>query len=119
MRGYPRERNPEMAFICGKCKDRHDLAIEARACYEGDLFDCAWLVYVYNEDGRYERACGAPAIATDRGWTCKAGHSHVNLEVQAREGWTYVKDPFEAYIVGRMGVVPIKMDGSGVSEIIS
>jgi hypothetical protein len=106
-----------MAFICGKCKDRHEYAIEAKACYAGALFACNWLVYDYNEDGRYERECGAPAIVTERGFTCRAGHSHVYAETRVQEGWEYAQDPQEAYRLAQAGVVPMTPDGSRVSDM--
>lgn len=106
-----------MAFKCGNCKGSHTQAIEGRACYAGDLFTCDAGVLAHGEDGPYERPCGAPAIATDRGFFCLAGHSHVNAEVRAQEGWDYAHDPFEARQLMRAGTFPVTMDGSGPSEI--
>lgn len=115
--GYPRERQDPVAFICGKCKGKHNRREEGRACYEGRLFDCVWYVLAYNEDGPCERPCGAPAIATERGFTCAAGHSHVDAEVRAQEGWDYAHDPQEARQLMKAGTFPMTMDGTRPSEI--
>lgn len=98
-------------FICGNCKGRHNRAVEARACYAGNLFDCGWLVLQHTEDGPVEVECGAPAIQTDRGWSCQRGHSHVYAEVSHREGWGYAEDGFEAWNLESRGVVAMQMDG--------
>lgn len=108
-----------MAFKCGKCKESHDLAAEGRACYAGDLFTCHWMIEIPTEDGLAIVDCGAWAIATDRGFSCRAGHSHVNAETAWREGWGYADGPYDAKSMMMAGVFPMKMDGSGPSEIAS
>jgi len=106
-----------MAFTCGNCKESHDRASEGRACYAGNLARCSWLVERIIEGETYVFDCGAWVVHTDRGWSCGAGHSHVHLEVQVREGWAYASDPGEARQLARVGVFPMKMDGSGPEEI--
>jgi hypothetical protein len=113
----PEREARAMAFKCGKCKGSHTFAIEGRACYAGDLFACDWGVLADSEDGPYERPCGAPAIATDWGFYCLAGHSHVNADVRVRQGWDYAHDPQEARQLMMAGTFPMTMDGSRPSEI--
>lgn len=112
-----------MSFIHGnkKCGQRHETVAEARACNEGRLGSCGWLVERrrYDFDGieeRYETECGATAIFTDEGWSCAAGHSHVYSEVRHQQGWDYAHDDEEAYLLAYYGTTPVRMDGSGVSE---
>lgn len=115
-----------MSFIHGKtknggCGERHDTVAEARACDEGRLHSCGWLVlrkgidFDYMEY-TYETECGATAISTDKGWSCAAGHSHVYAEVRHQQGWDYAHDEEEAYVLAYYGITPVRMDGSGVSE---
>ena len=104
-----------MAFKCGKCKGSHDLAEQGRECY--GLFHCHWLIEVPTEDGVAQVECGAWATETERGFTCIAGHSHVNAETCWREGWGYAQDPQEAKNMMMAGVFPMTMDGKGPSEI--
>lgn len=110
-----------MAFNCGNCKGKHDLAIEGQACYAGSLVSCGWLVlrtyYDFDDAAQqHEEECGAPAIETERGFSCASGHSHVNAEYRDREGWDYADGPGEAYVLAYFGTVPVRMDGSGISE---
>jgi hypothetical protein len=106
-----------MAFKCGNCKGSHVLAAEGRACYAGNRYPCYWLIEVDTEDGPSVVECGAWAIETNRGFTCEAGHSHVNCEIRAREGWDYASDPFEARNLMKYGTFPMTMDGTGPAEI--
>lgn len=114
-----------MAFICGNCKDRHPKAADARACYSGEVVPvvgpCTWLVerpYYDFDDVRQVSTgeCGAEAVYTERGFTCAAGHSHVDAQYRRQEGWDYAHDEEEAYVLAYYGTVPVRMDGSGVSE---
>lgn len=107
-----------MAFKCGKCKGSHEFAKEGRACYEGvDLYRCDWLIEIATEDGPAIVDCGAWAIGTDRGFTCEAGHSHVNCEIRSREGWDYADGPHEAKNMAKYGIFPMTMDGTGPAEV--
>lgn len=110
-----------MAFKCGNCKEKHLHAEDGRACYAGKsvpvVGPCTWLVEDYGEDGPFTRDCGAEAVYDERGFRCAAGHSHVNAEYRAREGWDYAHDPFEARNLMKAGTFPMTMDGTGPSEI--
>lgn len=104
-----------MAFLCGPTKDHsHDLVVEARACVEGRLHPCFWLVERIYEGEVYEVKCGAPSIEHDWGFECKAGHSHVNADVRYREGWEYAECEDEAKALAKLGVLPVSMDGRSV-----
>lgn len=104
-----------MAFLCGPKKDHsHDYAFQGRACFEGRLHPCFWLVLVDTEDGPQSRDCGAEAVEYDWGFECAKGHRHVNQETQSREGWAYAEDAGEAEALQKAGVIPFCMDGSGV-----
>lgn len=115
-----------MSFIHGKTKDggcggRHETVAEARACNEGRLFECGWLVLRTGVDFdymeyTYETECGATAISTDEGWSCAAGHSHTYAEVMAQRNEVYVDDPGEAYVIQHFHpeIKTIRMDGRGV-----
>lgn len=114
-----------MAFICGNCKNKHRDAADGRACYAGKTVPvvgpCTWLVARPYLDFDYieqttETECGAEAVYTERGFTCAAGHSHVNAEFRVQEGWDYAHDEEEAYVLAYYGTVPMRMDGAGVSE---
>jgi hypothetical protein len=106
---------------CGKCGERHSSAAAVKACHEGNLFACHWAVekpvgWTDEETGDAEwwtevADCGAEAIATERGWTCEAGHEHVNMQTQHDEGWTYVEEYGEAMDVARAGVEPRTISG--------
>lgn len=59
-----------------------------------EVFSCNWMVQEgYTEDGEaYIVPCEAPAIGTNRGFECAAGHSHVDMSVRAQEDWDYCDD---------------------------
>lgn len=66
----------------------------AKAAATGDqVFPCGWLIeaLVDDFDGAHVAIieCGAPAVGTDRGFTCSVGHGHVNMETRSNEGWDY------------------------------
>ena len=84
---------------CGKCKKQHFSVQAVKACHEGRLDACSWLVEGYNEDGLIAVDCGAEVIHSERGWYCAKGHSYVYMEVRRDEGWDYAADEIEA---GRM-----------------
>lgn len=115
-----------MSFIHGKtknggCGERHETVAEARACNEGRLGTCGWLVEKKYLDFDYMEAvvlveCGATTIHTDRGWSCADGHSHVYAEARHQEGWDYAEDKEEAYVLAHFGTTPVRMDGRGISE---
>lgn len=102
-----------MATItCGHCRETHRSVAAVRACSQGvPVFPCGWLVMIATEDGPAAVECGADAEATDRGWTCAAGHEHVTAEARHREGWDYAEDAGEAMNMVRAGVEPRTMDG--------
>lgn len=111
-----------MAFICGKCKNKHRHAADGRACYAGQpvpvVGPCNWLVerryYDFDDLPQTEVVeCGAEAVYTAEGFECANGHSHVNAEVLARRGEAYAGDAEEAYVLAYMGTIPLRMDGSG------
>lgn len=73
--------------------------------YGEGTFACPDLVLVHLEDGPGAYPCGAPAEADDEGRVaCDAGHRHVPLEVQAREGWAIAEDHGEAVRLRALGV---------------
>lgn len=110
-----------MAFTCGHCKAPHASPAVARACHEGRVTPCGWLVervvgWVDEETGdsdyaQVEGDCGADAVHTDRGWSCEAGHSHVTAETRHAEGWDYAESYGEALALAGAGVEPITMSG--------
>lgn len=110
-----------MYATCGKCGGKHDSVAATRACHTGDLFACHWMVekwvgWTDEETGQSEGDmqvvdCGAEAIATERGWTCAAGHEHVTAEARHAEGWEYAEDWGEAKNLAAAGVEPLTMSG--------
>ena len=65
-----------------------------------EVFECSWLVQDgWTEDGEaFIAGCAAPAIGTNRGFECFAGHGHVNASVRFDEGWDYVDADEQAAI---------------------
>ena len=96
---------------CGHCTGTHTSPAAVRACSQGTLFACHWMVQDYNEDGVFHRDCGAEATATDRGWTCAAGHQPVTAEARHAEGWDYAEEYGEALAMARTGIEPLTMSG--------
>lgn len=100
---------------CGHCTKTHTATDAVKACSQGNLFPCHWAVkrYVGDPDEPWLTTvdCGADAIATERGWTCNAGHEHVTMETRLDEGWDYAEDADEAMDMARAGVQPFTMDG--------
>lgn len=100
---------------CGKCAKTHSSIASYKACHTGDLFSCHWMVqrYVGDPDEPWLTVvdCGAEAIATERGWTCAAGHEHVTMQARHDEGWDYAEDAGEAHAMVGAGVTPFTMDG--------
>lgn len=73
---------------------------------------CHWMVQVgTNEDGVVFAECGTAVTVTDRGWTCRAGHSHVTIEARYAEGWDYAEDAGDAMNITRAGRQPFTMSG--------
>lgn len=125
-----------MAFIHGSskpgvygCGEKHDSVSVARLCDKGLLVPggivstCNWLVLERGYDFDHqpvdrEVECGMPSVETDRGFRCLAGHSHVTAEYRSREGWDYAEDAEEAYVLAYYGTDPVRMDGSGPSEMV-
>lgn len=105
------------SITCAHCKQTHHSVEAVRACSQGaQIFACCWTVErmkLHPEDGLMPviEDCGADAIATERGFECAAGHSHVTAEFQAREGWAYAEDRDEALALTKAGVQPFTMDG--------
>lgn len=115
---------------CGKCGERHGSAAAVAACYVGALFACHWMVerpgrwvaYVDDETGEEVgdyieggiEDCGAEAIASERGWSCAAGHEHVNVQSRVAEGWDYAEEYGEARDLAFAGVEPRTMSGHAV-----
>lgn len=111
-----------MASIrCGHCSASHTSTAAVKACSQGNLFTCHWTVerYVgwtddetgYSEGEMRFEDCGADAIATERGWTCAAGHEHVSIEARHNEDWEYAEDYDEARNLALAGVEPLTMSG--------
>lgn len=118
-----------MASIrCGKCAETHASVDAVKACHAGNLFTCHWLVeipfrWVTDEETgevfdveAHTRDCGAEAIATERGWTCAAGHEHVTAEARRNEGWDYAEEYGEAADLALAGVEPRTMSGHIVTS---
>lgn len=80
---------------------------------------CNWLVertFVFEGDDDYPTEvetrvvdCGAEAAYTDDRWVCAAGHEHVSMEAQEREGWAYAEDDYDAAVIARGGRTPVPM----------
>lgn len=99
-------------IACGHCHEHHASVAAVRACsQEATIAPCHWLVEVSTEDGRAVVECGAEAIFTERGYTCAAGHQHVNAQARHAEGWDYAESWGEAMDLARAGVEPLTMDG--------
>lgn len=113
-----------MATIkCGHCTSTHPSAAVVKACSQGLLFTCHWAVerpFRWVEDpetgelfdvegGTFD--CGADAIGSERGWTCTAGHEHVNTQTRHDEGWDYAEEYGEALNMALAGIEPLTMDG--------
>lgn len=89
-----------------------------RRCYNPNVetFLCGWLVQRgWTEDGEpIVVECGALATATERGWSCEAGHEHVTAEARHNEGWDYAHDEHEAKQLRGVGVQAVAMSGGSV-----
>lgn len=113
-----------MNIRCAHCKGRHSSVAAIAACSKGLLFACHWLVERYvgwtdeetgESDGEMQTLdCGAEAIATERGWTCAAGHEHVNVQTRHAEGWDFAEEYGEAMDLAMAGVEPRTMSGHSV-----
>lgn len=103
---------------CGNCRHRHDNIDAIRACCNGTLETCDWLVDTreYDEDGgKIILPCGADSypLPGDRGVTCARGHEHIWMEVAAREGLAYVTaDEAPGFMRNNPGMTALLMDGS-------
>lgn len=108
-----------MQIRCGHCQKRHRCVALVKACAAGELFACNWLVFDQGEDGPFTRDCGADAWYTHdgRGWECDRGHSHVDAETRAAQGWDYADGPVEARRLAEAGVFPMLMDGTGPAHL--
>lgn len=115
-----------MNIKCGKCSTtdktvRHTSVVAVKACHSDDLFSChwateKWIGWTDEETGESDgdmqiRDCGAEAIATERGWTCAAGHEHVTMQARHDEGWDYAQEYGEAMDLALAGVEPRTMTG--------
>lgn len=111
------------SITCGNCTRTHTSVDAVRACHTGDLFTCTWMIQtpfqwitdpetgeVFDVEAGI-RECGAEAVATDRGYTCTAGHEHINMQTRHAEGWDYAEDADEALGLMKAGVQPFTMDG--------
>lgn len=103
-----------MAIKCGHCSKTHANLAVVRACSQGNVFTCHWLVERL-ADGHPEDApemivtdCGADAFGDASGWTCQAGHSHVSLQTRHEQGWDYA-DEDEALGMLATGAEPVRM----------
>lgn len=115
-------------ITCGN-KTRHDGStgthgsVEAvRRCHLDPTAElCNWLVeipahFVPEIEDFVEAQiveCGALAweLPDRRGWTCEAGHEHIDAEVRDREGWDYAEDRDEAARLAKVGVASVQMNG--------
>lgn len=104
------------SITCGNCKNTHHSAAAVRACHTGNLFPCHWGVEDADEDGQFIRDCAAEAIATERGWTCAAGHEHVTMEARHAERWDYAEDGVEAGRMAMHGMGAVHMDGTPFAD---
>ena len=77
---------------------------------------CHWLVrHGLNEDGEEViRDCAADVTITDTGWSCDAGHEHVDMETRHAEGWDYANDPEEAALLRKYGTDAVDMRGGSI-----
>jgi hypothetical protein len=115
-----------MNIKCGKCSTsatavHHTSVAAVKACHEGNLFDCHWAVERWigwtDEETGYSEGdtqivdCAAEAIATERGWTCAAGHEHVTMQARHDEGWDHAEEYGEAMAMALAGIEPRTMSG--------
>jgi hypothetical protein len=102
-----------MTIKCAHCHQTHYAVATVLLCSQGLVFPCSWLEdRGYDEDGgKVILECGAGGYETPRGWECEAGHEHVTLEAQEREGWRYAEDRYEAGNFLRAGFDVVGMDG--------
>jgi hypothetical protein len=104
-----------MMIRCGHCGGRHCEVATVRACAQGKVFVCDWLVErpsgEWNDFEPIIEHCGASAVITDRGFYCEAGHEHVDQQARMAEGWDYAEDAGEAETMARAGVEPHDMQG--------
>lgn len=102
---------------CGNCQGEHHRVDTVRACYDGRVHPCTWLVERHGFDDEtgeaWERIedCGASAVTDDRGFECEAGHSHVHADIAYAEGWDYASDEEEAAIRAKYGYESRLPDG--------
>lgn len=101
------------SIACGNCGGTHYSVDAVRRCHSSETWRCDWHVEDENEDGPFSRACRALAWETPDGWECEAGHAHVSAEHREAQGWDYAEDAEEARRLAKVGVMPMKMDGSG------
>ena len=80
-----------MSVRCAHCQETHYSVDTVLLCSQGYVGPCGDLVDGgYDEDGgRVILSCEAAAYCTPRGHECENGHSYVNMEVRAHEGWDY------------------------------
>jgi hypothetical protein len=105
--------------LCGRCHRRHNGVDAVRVCCAGqELWPCTWLVVRGRDEDGQEiiSECGADSwlMAAERGYECAKGHSHVNAEARAREGWDYAADELEAEGLRRNGVDAVAMNGGSI-----
>ncbi len=100
---------------CGHCKGTHREVATVKACGQGNVFACGWLVErptgEWNDFRPEIVECGASAVEDERGFTCEAGHAHVDAQTRAAEGWDYAEDAGEAENLAKAGVEPFDMQG--------
>jgi hypothetical protein len=90
----------------------HHTVEGVRRCHNGTGFPCGWLMdSTDDEGGMIVVSCQAIAWDTGTGFECEAGHSHVNAETRAAEGWDYASDRDEAEALAKAGVEPYEMSG--------
>ena len=121
--------NPPHVIFCnsgwdGQERHEHASVAEVQECYQAahdvmrgvEVWRCGWLLEGRYDDGsRYSYPCEAPTryVGDRGGYECTAGHNHVPVEVRMEQGWDYAGDEGEAYLLGRAGVLPVGMDGTG------
>lgn len=94
-----------MNVKCGHCPKSHTSIAVVRACSQGNVFTCHWLVERL-ADGHPEdapemiaTACGADAVGDESGWTCASGHSNVAIQPPHEQGRDHADEADRATVI--------------------
>jgi len=119
MQDYDEDRVPHTIRCTSKwgtCNGAHATAGEVKDCWRKvrtpGAFPCSWLIELRYDDGSiYHAECGALSLETAHGYSCEAGHSHMDMQYMAERGMAYAEDSEEARRLISVGVQPLDMQG--------